>query len=205
MLRFYSEIVYPRLMSASLNNDSVNALRKRITAEVSGDILETGIGRGANLPFYPENVSGITAVDCFIDCIPESRVKVKLVKDSVCKMSFDDNTFDTVLSTFCLCSVENLEKALSEILRVLKPGGRLLFLEHGKAQRRVTRRLQDIFNPVYNTLALGCNINRDYTGGMGNAGFKVISCDVVNAAIFPRFLVGYAYIGAAEKPLTKEK
>lgn len=114
-------------------------------------------------------------------------------------MSFEDNTFDTVVSTFSLCSTDNLIAVLKEINRVLKPGGRLLFLEHGKATNIPCQRLQQIFNPLYNRFAYGCNLTRDYTMEMKCAGFHIITCQIYRAKVYPRMLVGYLYEGIAEK------
>ena len=100
------------------------------------------------------------------------------------------------------CSVDDLEQVCREIYRVLKPGGVFLFLEHGSASSAFFKKVQRLFNPLYNKYAYGCNITRTYQDGICNSGLHIVNLQTTHAPIYPRFLTGYVYCGIAEKPLT---
>ena len=185
----------------NIGSKPILKLRKDILSKANGHILEIGIGSGTNLMLYPKNVKEIVAVDCYVREIPQTELKVNLYPESVCNMHFEDATFDTVISTFSMCSIDYLDDALKEIYRVLKPGGQFLFLEHGKSQKKTCAFLQNAFNGLYNTLAYGCNINRDYTKPLKQYGFELNELVYEEAPIHPRFLTGYVYKGIAVKPI----
>lgn len=198
-VKWYRDRLFPYLMKINIGKPAILEYRRRLLKNAKGNILEIGIGAGTNLTVYPKEISSITAVDPYIRELPKSNISVTLLPESAEKMSFKDNTFDTVVSTFCFCSTNNLAIALKEIYRILRPGGRLLFLEHGKATNKSCQTLQKIFNPLYNIFAYGCNITRSYTEEMKRAGFHIVECEVYKAKVYPRMLVGYLYEGIAEK------
>ncbi|MFZ2538737.1 MAG: methyltransferase domain-containing protein, partial [Oscillospiraceae bacterium] len=136
-------------------------------------------------------------IDPFIRELPSSKLKVELYPGDAEKMPFDENSFDTVVSTFSFCSVSNPRLTLKEISRVLKPDGKLLFLEHGKAESRFVQQLQNIANPLYNVFAFGCNVNRDYRQIISDAGFIIESYRSYRAKIVPKLIVGYLHEGIA--------
>lgn len=198
-VKWYRDVLFPYLMKLNIGRPAILEYRRHLLKNVKGNILEIGIGAGTNLAVYPKEVSHITAVDPYVRELPQSSIVVTLLPESAEKMSFDDNTFDTVVSTFSFCSTDNLVAVLTEINRVLKPGGRILFLEHGKATNKPCQALQKIFNPMYNVLAYGCNITRDYLEELKLAGFNIVEYEVQKARVYPRVLVGYLYKGIAEK------
>lgn len=198
-VKWYRDRIFPYLMKKNIGKPLILEHRRHLLKNVKGNILEIGIGTGTNLEVYPKKTSSITAIDPYVRELPKSFVSVTLLPGSAEKMSFEDNTFDTVVSTFSLCSTDNLVAVLMEIYRVLKPGGRLLFLEHGKATNKTCATLQKIFNPLYNIFAYGCNITRDYTGEIESVAFHMVECKIYKAAVYPRMLVGYLYEGIAEK------
>lgn len=200
MLNWYKDKFFPWIMKKNIGKKSILELRRKALSKAYGNILEIGIGSGTNLPLYPEHICEIMAVDNYVRQVPGGRIKVYLKDESACQMSFADNTFDTVVSTFSLCSIEDLDDAFAEMLRVLKPGGQFLFLEHGKSQGKVIAKLQNICNSLYNVFAYGCNINRNYTDLMQKCGFEIKEFSYKPAPIYPRFLTGYAYMGIAKKP-----
>lgn len=106
-------------------------------------------------------------------------------------MKFDDNSFDVVVSTFCLCSVVGLDKALQEIRRVLKDGGLFLVLEHGKAKNCFLQFIQKIVNPLYNLFACGCNVNRDYFIMLKEMGFIMQEESIRICGIHPSLIAGH--------------
>jgi ubiquinone/menaquinone biosynthesis C-methylase UbiE len=196
MLNYYYKNIFPFLMNKNIGKKEILELRREVLAYAKDEILEIGIGTGINLELYPCSVNNITAIDNYVREIPKSKIKVDFYNMSVENMTFRENTFDTVVSTFCLCSIDNLEKSLQEVKRVLKPNGRLIFLEHGQAQEYNLQLLQNVSNPIFNILACGCNVNRNYINILKNNGFKV-QCNTQRADIFPKLIVGHIYIGVA--------
>lgn len=185
-------------MDKNIGKPEIMDYRRRLLQNASGNILEIGIGTGLNLNQYPNTITEITAVDPFVRELPSSRILVKLYPEVAEQMHFEDSTFDTVLSTFTFCSVSNLPKTLKEIARVLKPDGKLLFLEHGKADTRFAQQLQKAANPFYNIFAYGCNINRDYKQILSEAGFGIEKYNFYKVNIYPKILTGYLYEGVAK-------
>lgn len=196
MIEIYQDKILPFFMKAIARPDIMEH-RCEVLKNACGNVLEIGIGMGLNLDVYPNHITEITAIDPFIRKLPASRIAVKLYPDCAEKMSFADNSFDTVVSTFTFCSVSNLHITLREVSRVLKPEGKLLFLEHGKAKMRFLQQMQNVINPLYNIFACGCNINRDYKQFLTDAGFQIDQYDLYRAKIFPKFLAGYLYEGIA--------
>lgn len=194
-MSFYQDKIFPYLMNKNIGKAEIVEHRRQLLTQVSGKVLEIGVGTGLNLDLYPAGITEITAVDPYPRELPPSRVKINLYPDNVESMRFEDSTFDTVVSTFTLCSVENLPATIQEIKRVLKPKGKYLFLEHGKAVTRSSQRLQDIANPFYNILACGCNINRDYRQVIMALGFQIEEYKLHRVNIAPAILTGYLYEG----------
>ncbi|MGE5373004.1 MAG: class I SAM-dependent methyltransferase [Solirubrobacterales bacterium] len=194
-MSFYEEKIFPYLMNKIIGNAEIIEHRRQLLSKASGRVLEIGIGTGLNLNLYPAGVAEIAAVDPYPRELPPGRVKVDLYPDNVESMRFEDSTFDTVVSTFTLCSVENLPATIQEIKRVLKPNGKYLFLEHGKAVTRFAQRLQDAANPLYNVFACGCNINRDYRQVITASGFRIEKYALHSVNIVPAVLTGYLYEG----------
>lgn len=198
---WYQDVAFPKLMQWNIGKKSILKKRAALLKHAYGNILEIGIGEGTNLPLYPTEITHITAVDAYPRSLRDSAVKAVLFSGSADKLPFDANTFDTVISTFCLCSVKDLEQVCQEIYRVLKPGGVFLFLEHGSADSAFFKKMQQLFNPLYNKFAYGCNITRTYQDEIRNSGLQIVNLQITHAPIYPRFLTGYVYEGIAEKPL----
>lgn len=142
-------------------------LRQFLLAQASEAVMEIGFGTGANFKFYPSHIHSLTAIDPNPGMVPlarshlaEGEVSVNLALASAEWLPFPSDSFDTVVSTMTLCSVSHLSKALQELLRVVKPGGRLLFLEHGQSPDRSVRRWQDGLTPMWKHLGDGCHLNR---------------------------------------------
>jgi len=197
---WYQDKAFPKLMQLNIGKPSILQKRKSLLQRVQGNILEIGIGEGTNLPLYPNHITNITAIDAYPRKLIESSVQVSCFAENAMEMHFNDNTFDTVVSTFSLCSVENLEQVCAEVSRVLKPGGALLFLEHGSAQFRLFQCIQNAFNPLYNRYAYGCNITLTYKNEIELCGLMITDFQITHAPIYPRFLTGYLYQGVAVKP-----
>lgn len=170
----YERAVFNPAMDWVLSRRSVAAQRARLLAGARGAVLEIGVGTGLNLPHYP--LSGPQAVTAITAAAPaaeldqraarraaERGVTIELVNARAEELPFDAGSFDTAVSTFVLCTVADPEAAIHELARVLRPGGRLLFLEHVVRPRGVGRALQRLLDPIHRPLTCGCSLVRDTT------------------------------------------
>lgn len=200
----YSEHVFPRLMESGLRGEVHRRYRRRALARARGEVLEVGFGTGLNLDCYPTAVRRVTGIDPA--AVLERRVRARIARapfpverythDAAERLPFPDGHFDTVTSTWTLCSIDRLPDALRELVRVLKPSGELLFLEHGRNEKGWVSRLQDTWNPVQNVLACGCNVNRRIDHEIERGGFRIIGLDRFTMPGVPRAL-GSVYLGVA--------
>jgi ubiquinone/menaquinone biosynthesis C-methylase UbiE len=181
----YRRYLAPRLISLACSQARISELRQSIIPRASGVVLEIGIGPGFNLAHYdPRTVIKVIGVDPeqgFLDLgkerVKASPVPVEIIKAGGEKIPLNDAAADTAVLTYTLCSVEDPLAALREIRRVLKPGGRLLFLEHGRSDDASVAKWQDRLNPFWNVFSCGCQINRDTSLLLRSAGFKVDDVD----------------------------
>ena len=165
---FYSEVIFPRLCDLFMDRSFVAKHRHRLLATAYGDVLEIGFGTGLNLPHYPVEVRKITTVDPNAGMhrlaqrhIRQSKIEVDQRVLSGERLPFEDNRFDCAVSTFTLCSIEGVGQALSEVYRVLKPGGKFLFLEHGLSPEPSVQKWQRRLNWLEILLAAGCHLDRN--------------------------------------------
>jgi len=165
---FYSRVIFPRLCDVILNQPAIAKLRRELLAHAGGSILEIGFGTGLNLPCYPPAVRGITAVDpnpgmhrLASRRIHQTGIDVDHRQLRSEQLPFEAASFDCVVSTFTLCSIDDVDQALREVRRVLKPGGRFLFLEHGLSPDPGVQRWQRRLNWLEGLLADGCRLDRN--------------------------------------------
>ncbi len=154
---------YDRLMTVT-DNAGLRDMRRALIAEASGRTLELGSGTGANVPLYPAAVTELVCTEPEEPMARRLRAKhpeVTVVGASAQTLPFDDASFDTVVSTLVLCTVPDPAGALAEVARILRPGGRLLFLEHVRSPDPRLARWQDRWNPFQNRIGHGCHCNRD--------------------------------------------
>lgn len=209
-MRFYSKVVIPFFYDFSMDSEQINEGRKRILGKIGEEkLLEIGFGTAINLKFYPDNVKHIIGIDANEGMlkqakkkIAESKIKVEIIHQSSETLPFEDNSIDAVVSTYALCSIIDIDSALKEIYRVLKPTGKYYFLEHGLADKPFTQKLQHLLNPIQNIWADGCNLNRNIKSLILNAGFKISELDNYYMKRDPK-IVGYMYEGIAVKELKK--
>lgn len=176
---FYRKYVLPRAIHVVCSHGSISSQRERVVPQAEGEVLEIGIGSGLNLPYYdPGKITSVTGIDPSVELWSRrdqtsSNLPFPLTfaQAKAEKLPFDDNSFDTVLSTFTLCTVEDPYRALSEMRRVLRPGGRLLFCEHGLAPDRHIRLVQNTLNPLWKPVGGGCNLNRNIPALIRAGGF----------------------------------
>jgi ubiquinone/menaquinone biosynthesis C-methylase UbiE len=192
-------------MELGLNSEEIKNHRKDLLSEVSGSILEIGIGTGVSLCSYPESVKEITAIEpndgmkkYYCKIMNKSDIKINVRNMSAELMDFEDETFDYVVSMFTLCSIERVEDALSEIKRVLKPNGKLIFIEHGLSDNGIKRALQKLFKPIQKFLGAGCNLDRNYIDLIKNAKLDFKKIETFKSKVL-LYIYDYIYKGVAEK------
>ncbi len=202
---WYSRRVFPRLVNWSMGQAGFIPLRQSLLSQASGAVLEIGFGTGANLTFYPSHLYSLTAIDPNPGMIPFGRshpaeriIPFNLALASAEWLPFPFASFDTVVSTMTLCSVSHLSMVLRELFRVVKPGGRLLFLEHGQSPDRSVCRWQDGLTPVWKYLGDGCRLNRQMDQVIQEQGWNVVALDTFYLPGVPRPF-GYFYQGMAIK------
>jgi len=154
--------------------------RKKILENVSGEVLEIGFGTGLNLPHYPDSITSLTIIDknpgmirIAQERIKQSNIKVesKIVNGE--ELPFENQSFDSIVSTYTLCSIKNVDLALKEIYRVLKPDGKFFFKEHGLSDDPKIQKWQNRLNPFQKVWADGCHLNRDIKSLIENNGFSI--------------------------------
>ena len=203
---FYSNVIIPFFYDSSMASKKINEGRKSILSKITEEeIVEIGFGTGINLKFYPQNVKKIIGVDSNNGMLKQAqkkisngRFQIELLEQSSESLPFPDNSINAVASTYTLCSIKEINTALKEIHRVLKPGGKYYFLEHGLADNPKTQKWQHRLNPVQNIWADGCNLNRDMKFLITNAGLKIVELKNYYMKRDPK-IVGYMYEGIALK------
>ncbi|MGQ9643668.1 MAG: class I SAM-dependent methyltransferase [Ignavibacterium sp.] len=205
-MRFYSKVVIPFFYDFSMDSEQINEGRKTILSRIKEEkVLEIGFGTAINLKFYPDNVKHIIAIDANEGMlkqakkkIAENKIKVEIIHQSSETLPFEDNSMNAVVSTYTLCSIKDIDSALKEIYRVLKPNGKYYFLEHGLADKPFTQKLQHLLNPIQKIWADGCNLNRDIKTLIENSGLKIIELKNYYMKRDPK-VVGFMYEGIAVK------
>jgi ubiquinone/menaquinone biosynthesis C-methylase UbiE len=201
-MNLYEKYVLPALIDCACGQEVMQRQRERVVPLAGGEILEVGIGSGLNLPFYDRSrVRRIVGVDPSAELLGKARQRigtlpVELLQGSAEALPLEDKSIDTVLLTFTLCTIPNAEVALQQMRRVLKPGGTLLFCEHGRAPDIAIQRWQDRLNPIWKRCLGGCNINRDMAALLRGSGLAIERIEGDYLPDVPR-IAGYRYIGAA--------
>lgn len=202
----YSRCIFPFFLDLMLDNQEVGRERRETLAPAYGNVLEIGFGTGLNLPYYPRQVTKLTVIDRermlksrVAKRIAAARMPVEQMRlDASGNLPFDENSFDAVVTTLTLCSIEDAQSALAEIRRVLKTEGRYVFLEHGRSRDERVAKRQDRFNPIQKIIACGCNLNRPIDRLIENAGLKVAKLERYQMPGSPR-ITGEMYRGVAGK------
>jgi ubiquinone/menaquinone biosynthesis C-methylase UbiE len=164
---FYQRRILPRLIDFGMRRKPLLRLREDLVAGVRGQVLEIGVGSGLNLPFYQRDLEGLCGLDPSPELLAMARNQaawvhfpVSLAEGRAEELPLDDHSVDSVVMTWTLCSVADPARALAEIRRVLRPGGCLVFIEHGQAPEAGVRGWQDRLTPLWRRLAGGCHLNR---------------------------------------------
>ena len=199
---FYEEWILPARIDLSMRNKRLRPYRERVAGAAEGRVLDVGIGSGLNLPFYARQAREIFGLDPSPRLLARTRKRapriaapVHLLEGSAERIPLADRSMDTVVLTWTGCSIPDVATALGEMRRVLKPGGRLLFVEHGRAPEAGVARWQDRIDPLWRRFPGGCHLNRSIDDLISNAGFRI---DRLQTGYIPgpRILT-YLYEGAA--------
>jgi len=181
---FYDDRIVPRIVNLACGTGELKKYRSRVCAGLTGDVVEVGFGSGLNVAFYPDTVSRVAAIEpsdvgwrLGAKNVAEARVPVERAGLDGQRLPFEDDTFDSALSTWTLCTIPDGVGALKELRRVLKPGGTLHFVEHGLAPDEKVQRWQHRLNPIERFVAGGCNFNREIPRMVTDAGFELAELD----------------------------
>jgi SAM-dependent methyltransferase len=199
---WWAERVVPRITEKACNTPDMRPLRQRQCAELDGDVVEIGFGSGHNIAYLPPAVRGLWAVEPSPLARTYARPRIEAAPFPVTMAGLDgqsldlpDDRFDHALSTCTLCTIPDATAALREIRRVLRPGGRLHFLEHGRSPDGRVARWQDRLDPLQGRLFAGCHINRPIDRLIEDAGFVIERLE--HPALKGPRVVGYVYAGTA--------
>jgi ubiquinone/menaquinone biosynthesis C-methylase UbiE len=199
---FYGEQLVPRVTNVMLGNKEFAKVRREATQGLHGDVIEIGFGSGLNLPHLPPEVTGVWTVE-------PSRVALRLAQKHIdaspvgvhlgdldgARLDFPDDRFDAALSTMTLCTIPDVDAALTELRRVLKPGAEFHFAEHGHSPDAKVARTQARFNGFQQRVAGGCHLDRQIDGLLTQAGFEITS--MRNFSLKGPKAWGYMYVGRA--------
>ncbi len=177
---FYDSWLMPRLCHLAMRSKRLRPPRQRVVGAAEGDVLEVGIGSGLNFPYYGPNARRVFALEPSPPLIDMARrraakssVPTVFLEASAEQIPLDTKSVDSIVMTWVGCSIPNIEAALREMRRVLKPGGRLLFVEHGRSPDVNVARWQQRLDPYWQRLSGGCHLTRKIVDQMPAAGFRV--------------------------------
>ena len=203
--KLYSQYLFPCLCDWALSSSELEPLRKHCVRAVHGRVLEIGFGTGLNLLHYPETVQEIHAVDNNPKMYAKAARRIAQTNIPICQhelegksLPMESESFDCVVSTFTLCSIDSVQQAMSEIWRVLKPGGRFQFLEHGLSPDPKVASWQEFMNPFQNFIGDGCQLNRPIENIIRSQRFVMKPVEHFYLKNMPR-IVGCIYRGQALK------
>jgi SAM-dependent methyltransferase len=191
---FYRDRVYPHIVSALGNPKPMDEIRRRIVTLAHGDVLELGVGHGVNFAYYDrDRVSKIFALEPnpgMLHLAAEARRRIKIDVEFLNlpgeRIPIGDSTIDTVVSTFTMCTIPGVAEALRGVARVLKPGGQLIFFEHGLAPDPQVRRWQVRVEPFFKLAFAGCHVTRHIPSLVTTCGFKIEQLNEGYLAPFPK-------------------
>ena len=180
MFRFYTRHILPHLIHAGMSRDDLTRLRAANVPAAHGVVVEIGIGSGLNVPFYSSAVTRLYGVDSSPELLAMANRRtegtsfpVSLIHQSAERLPLADRTADSAVVTWSLCSIDNPASALRELRRVLKPGGALIFVEHGQSPDVSVQTWQNRLTPLWRHVSGNCHLNRKVDDLIRNAGFAI--------------------------------
>lgn len=202
-MSFYDKWILPLLIDIAMRNKEATRYRSQLVPQARGTVLEIGVGSGLNLPFYDAGVEHLYGLDPSEELLVMAKKKARAIAFPIDflahsgeEIPLDDAAIDTVVTTWTLCSIPDPVQALLEMKRVLKPGGALLFAEHGLAPEAQVQCWQQRLNPLWGRFAGGCNLNRKMDQLIQAAGFRIEELETAYAK-GPRPM-SYIYAGRAQ-------
>ena len=207
-MSFYDKYILPSFLNCACGAKPILYQRGKVVPLAEGLVLEVGIGSGLNIPFYEAGkVSKVIGLDpspelnemaekVVAKTAVENGLDVEIILGSAEDMPFPDDHFDSVVITYTLCTIPDAETANLEIRRVLKPGGKLIFCEHGLAPDAGVAKWQGRIDPIWGKIAGGCHLNRDIPELITGAGFTIETMEQMYLPSTPKF-AGYNYWGVA--------
>jgi SAM-dependent methyltransferase len=199
---FYRSVVLPRLCDLAMRNRLFEPYRRRVIGEAQGRVLEIGAGSGLNLRLYPPGVNEVLALEPDPKLIAMAQRqaaklsrRIRFLEASAEDIPLADESVDTVVTTWTMCSIPDVARALKEMRRVLRPGGRLLFVEHGLSPDKGVCAWQNRLTPAWRCIAGGCHLNRPIAELVKGAGFALDELET-GYAPGPKIMT-YLYEGAA--------
>ena len=203
---FYNKYILPKFLNCACGTKPINFQRDKIVPLAKGIVLDVGIGSGLNIPFYNkskiDHLYGLDPSDELLKIAKpiaeKHELEIEFLECGAEAIPLPDNSIDTVLITYTMCTIPDVELSNLEIMRVLKPEGQLLFCEHGLAPDTNVIKWQRRINPIWNKIAGGCNLNRDIPKLITSSGFKILNMEEMYLPSTPKF-AGYNYWGIAKK------
>ena len=198
--------ILPKVLNCTCASKPIRYQRDKIVPLAEGVVLDVGIGSGLNIPFYNKSkinyLYGLDPSKELIDLAKsiakENQLEVDFLQCSAESIPLPDRSIDTVLITYTMCTIPDVALSNSEIMRVLKDDGKLLFCEHGLAPDKNIAKWQKRINPLWGKIAGGCNLNRDIPKLISSSGFKISNMEEMYLPSTPKF-AGYNYWGVAKK------
>ena len=203
-MRFYDEKILPHVIHLACGTKPILKQRQKVVPQAEGNILEIGMGSGINLAYYnPSKIKKLWGLEPSVGMRKKAEPRLQAVPFEVEwlglkseEIPLEDNSIDTVVLTYTLCTIPDTLAAVKQMRRVLKPGGKLLFSEHGKAPDSIVQKWQERVNPVWKRIAGGCHLNRDIPRLLLDGGFDVRQLNTMYLPGTPR-IAGFTYWGYA--------
>ena len=203
-MSLYDKYILPSFLNCACGSKPINYQRQKVVPLAGGIILEVGIGSGLNIPFYDRaKVEKLIGLDPSPELnamaqkmADQHDLEVEFLLSGAENIPLPDDHVDTVLVTYTMCTIPDALSANKEMLRVLKPGGRMIFCEHGLAPDAKVSKWQSRIDPFWGKIAGGCHLNRDIPELIRSAGFHIQAMDEMYLPSTPKF-AGYNYWGVA--------
>ena len=202
----YEKFFLPKLCNKCCSTKPINYQRNKVVPLANGLVLEIGIGSGLNIPFYDKNnIEKVIGLDPSEELnflakkiAKKNNIEIDFIITGAEDIALPDNSVDTILITYTLCTIPDLDKSMAEMMRVLKSEGRFIFCEHGIAPDQNIIKWQSRINPIWKAIMGGCNINRNIPKIITDSGFHITNINEMYLPSTPK-IVGYNYWGVAEK------
>lgn len=206
ILSFYDKYILPKFLNCACGSKPINYQREKIVPLAEGTVLDVGIGSGLNIPYYNKSkIKYLYGLDPSIELLnlakplaKKNELEIEFLECGAEAIPLPNDSIDTVVITYTLCTIPDTQLSNQEIMRVLKPNGKLLFCEHGLAPDINIAKWQKRINPIWNKIAGGCNLNRDIPNLIRSSGLKISNMEEMYLPSTPKF-AGYNYWGVAKK------